>query len=55
MTKKSITLTSDEQVEAWNNLKDAVESSDYDVPEWGDSPVEGEVARLAADAFTGRL
>jgi hypothetical protein len=54
-SRKSITLTTDEQIDAWNNLMNCVEDSDWEIREWGDSLVDGEVIRLAADAFTGRV
>lgn len=59
--QKSIMLSTDEQLEAWDDVAGMVGDMDedpecpVDVERWGGEPKDGEVVRVIADAFRGRL
>jgi len=57
--KKSVTATTDEQIDAWNDAVEAVERDAeegfVDVDEWGGEVKSGEVLRVVCEAYTGNL
>ena len=56
---KQIALSDDRQVTALEMAKEQVaedvDAIDDDLRIWGDEPTDGEIIRVLADAYTGRL
>lgn len=58
---KSVMLNTPEQLEAWEDAVGMVDRMDEDpdspvrVERWAGEPKDGEVVRVLADAFRGRL
>lgn len=55
---KSVSMTDDDQVEAFENAKELVREDNgelVDCDTWGDDVTDGEVVRVLAEAYTGTL
>ena len=57
--QKSVALTDEEQIEAFENAVDAIEGDVdddlLDAEKWGGEVKDGEVVRILAEAWTGHI
>lgn len=57
--KESVTMTQDQQVEAFENAAEVVEQDVedglLDADKWGGDVKDGEIVRLLAEAYTGTI